>query len=211
MAKWKGITAPELIMLRQIERINFQLRQAVKEFGKESRLYGQYENILTATRKNTLADAGLIRETSSGILQLKADKRAIREYMNYTSYEKTVDRLLKMQTVGQVKQAMINAYSARTKINVKTRAERKAAFESEKRLDNYLFAQLDRVLYQYYKLEGEMGNGREFVSHDEIRSISSGYWTSTEDLQRMLKIANDELNRNKHKIKKEHDDYLAGL
>lgn len=211
MAKWKGITAPELIMLRQIERINFQLRQAVKEFGKESRLYGQYENILTATRKNTLADAGLIRETSSGILQLKADKRAIREYMNYTSYEKTVDRLLKMQTVGQVKQAMINAYSARTKINVKTRAELKAAFESEKRLDNYLFAQLDRVLYQYYKLEGEMGNGREFVSHDEIRSISSGYWSSTEDLQRMLKIANDELNRNKHKIKKEHDDFLAGL
>lgn len=211
MAKWKGITATELIMLRQIERINFQLRQAVKEFGTESRLYGQYENILTATRKNTLADAGLIRETSSGILQLKADKRSIREYMNYTSYEKTVDRLLKMQTVGQTKQAMINAYSARTKMQVKTRAERKAAFESEKRLDNYLFSELDRILYQYYKLEGEMGNGREFVSHDEIRAISTGYWSGTEDLQRMLKIANDELNRNKHKIKKEHDDYLAGL
>lgn len=211
MAKWKGITAPELIMLRQIERINFQLRQAVKEFGKDSRLYGQYENILTSTRKNTLADAGLIRETSSGILQLKADKRAIREYMNYTSYEKSVARLLKMQTVGQVKQAMINAYSARTKIKVTTRAERKAAFESEKKLDNHLFHELDRILYQYYKLEDELGNGREFVSHDEIRSISEGYWSSTEDLQRMLKIANDELNRNKHKIKKEHDDYLAGL
>lgn len=211
MGKWKGITANELIMLRQIERINFQLRQAVKEFGKDSRLYGQYENLLTSTRKNTLADGGLIRETSTGILQLKVGKRSIREYMNYTSYEKSVNRLLKMQTVGQVKESMIKAFHARTKINVKTRAERKAAFESEKKLDAHLFHELDRILYQYYKLEDELGNGREFVSHDELRSISSGFWSSTDDLQRMLKIANDELNRNKHKIKKEHDDYLAGL
>ena len=211
MAKWNGITAPELIMLRQIERINYQLRQAVKEFGTDSRIYNQYENMLTSTRKNTLADAGLIRETSTGILQLRADKRAIREYMNYTAYEKSVDRLLKMQTVGQVKQAMIDAYSARTKMSVKTRAERKAAFESEKRLDNHLFAELDRILYLYYKLENEIGNGRELASHDQLRAISTGFWSSHEDLQEMLRIANAELKANEHKVKKEYDDYLAGL
>lgn len=211
MAKWKGITAPELIMLRQIERINYQLRQVVKEFGMDSRIYNQYENMLTSTRKNTLADAGLIRETSTGILQLRADKRAIREYMDYTAYEKSVDRLLKMQTVGQVKQAMIDAYSARTKMSVKTRAERKAAFESEKRLDNHLFAELDRILYQYYKLEDDIGNGRELASHDQLRAISTGFWSSHEDLQEMLRIANAELQANEHKVKKEYEDYLAGL
>lgn len=211
MAKWKGITAPELIMLRQIERINYQLRQVVKEFGMDSRIYNQYENMLTSTRKNTLADAGLIRETSTGVLQLRADKRAIREYMDYTAYEKSVDRLLKMQTVGQVKQAMIDAYHARTKIDVKTRAERKAAFESEKRLDAHLFKELDRILYQYYKLEDDIGNGRELASHDQLRAISTGFWSSHEDLQEMLRIANAELQANEHKVKKEYDDYLAGL
>lgn len=211
MAKWKGITADELIMLRKIERINYQIRSAVKELGTNSRLYNQYENMLTSTRKNTLGEGGFLRETSSGILQLRVDKRAIREYLNYTAYEKAVDRLNKFQTVGKVKENMIKAYQKRTQISVKTRAERKAAFESEKKLDNYLFSELDRILYQYYKLEDELGNGREFVSHDKIRSMSNGFWTSQDDLHEMLKIANDELERANHKIKHEYDDYLAGL
>lgn len=211
MAKWKGITADELIMLRKIERINYQIRSAVKELGTNSRLYNQYENMLTSTRKNTLGEGGFLHETSSGILQLRVDKRAIREYLNYTAYEKAVDRLNKFQTVGKVKENMIKAYQKRTQISVKTRAERKAAFESEKKLDNYLFSELDRILYQYYKLEDELGNGREFVSHDKIRSLSNGFWTSQDDLQEMLKIANDEMKRANHKIKREYDDYLAGL
>lgn len=211
MAKWKGITADELIMLRQIERINFQLRSAAKEFGMHSRLYGQYENMLTSTRKNTLADAGLLRETKSGVLQLRVGQKAIREYTSYSAYGKAINRLLKVQTVGATKKAMIAAYTARTKIQVKTRAEKQAAFESEKKLDNYLFAQLDRVLYQYYKLEDEYGMGREFTSHDKLRGLSMGYWSSQDDLQRMLKIANDELQKQEHKIKKQYEDYLAGL
>lgn len=211
MAKWKGISAEELVMLRKIERINYQIRSAVKELGTNSRLYGQYENMLTSTRKNTLGEGGFLRESSSGILQLRADRKSIREYLTYTAYEKAVDRLNKMQTVGQVKENMIKAYQARTRITATTRAERKAAFESEKALDNQLFSELDRILYQYYKLEDELGNGREFVSHDQLRALSEGFWTSQDDMQRMLKIANDELQRQNHKIKREYDDYLAGL
>lgn len=211
MGKWKGITAEELIMLRKIERINYQLRATVKEFGMQSRLYNQYDNLLTSTRKNTLADGGFVRESSSGILQLKADKRSIREYLQYSSYEKGVNRLLKVQTVGAAKQAMITAYTKRTGIKVNTRKERHAAFVAQKNMDDFLFAELDRVLFQYYKLEDELGKGREFASHDKLRAVSSGYWSSEEDLQEMLRIAKKELDAKQHKIKKDYEDYLAGL
>lgn len=211
MAKWKGITAEELIMLRKIERINYQLRATVKEFGMQSRLYNQYDNLLTSTRKNTLADGGFVRESSSGILQLKVDKRSIREYLQYSSYEKGVNRLLKVQTVGAAKEAMIKAYTKRTGIKAKTRKERQAAFTAQKKMDDYLFSELDRVLYQYYKLEDELGKGREFASHDQIRAISQGFWSSEEDLQEMLRIAKKEIDSKRHKIKKDYEDYLAGL
>lgn len=211
MGKWKGITADELIMLRQIERINYQLRAVAKEFGEQSRLYRHYENFLTSTRKNTLADAGLIRETKGGVLQIRVDKAAIREMNRYSAYEKAVSRLQKFQTVGQRKKEMIEAYERRKGVSVKGKRETAEAYKQERQFELEVYEKVNDVLYKYYELEKQVGNGKEFTSHDELRRLSRGSHTSPEDLSRMVMIAQRELEREAHDIKEKYDDYLAGL
>lgn len=209
MAKWKGITADELIVLRKIERINFQLRSIAKEFGTESRLYKHYENFLTSTGKNTLAEGGLLRETSSGVLQLRADRRAVVEYQ-YTSYQKALNRVGRFQTVGQRKQQMLRAYEKRTGIDLEgaTRAEIRGAYTEEKDFEKTVYETVNDTLYKYYELEKKVGNGKELVSHDDLRRLSKGSNTDPKDLQKMVEIAKAEIEKETHIVKDEFDDYL---
>lgn len=211
MGKWKGITAEELLILRQIERVNYQLRAIAKEFGTQSRLYRHYENFLTSTKKNTLADAGLIRETKEGaVLQLRADKKAVREYQ-YTAYQKALGRIGKFATVGQRKKEMLEAFQARTGQELQTQADRRAAYLEEKEFERTVYETVNDVLYKYYELEKKLGDGKEFVSHDKLRELSMGSNTDPEDLKQMVEVAKKELAKKRHRFKKEYDDYLKGL
>lgn len=212
MGKWKGITASELITLRQIERINYQIRQIAKEFGTNSRLYRHYENFLTSTSKNSLAEGDLVREMKSGVLQLRADRWAVNEYQ-ISAYQKTLNRVGRFQTVGQRKQQMLAAYQKRTGKDL-TDAKRKdirAAYAEEKQFEKEVYETVNDTLYRYYELEKKVGNGKEFVSHDDLRRLSRGSHTTPEDLQEMLRIAKEELEAAQHNIKEDFDDYLAGL
>ena len=214
MAKWKGITADELMVLRQIERLNYQLRAIAKEFGQESRLYSHYENFLTSTRKNTLGDAGLLRETKEGaVLQLRADRKAVREIMTYTQYQKQLNRASKFRTLGEEKQKMLEGYEKRTgkSLEKASRKEKKAAYEEERKFEREVYEKVNDTLYRYYELEKEVADGKEFVSHDELRRLSKGIHTDPEDLARMVEIAQAEINAAQHQIKDEYDDYLKGL
>ena len=215
MAKWKGITADELTVLRQIERINYQLRAIAKEFGTSSRLYRHYENFLTSTKKNTLAEAGLIRETKQGqLLQIRADKQAVQEIQRFTAYQKAVGRVGRFATVGQQKKRMVEAYRKRTGVKEDyefTRAEEREAYRQEKQFEKDVYDTVNDVLYRYYELEKDVADGKEFVSHDQLRRFSKGSWTDPEDLKEMIRIANEELAKEQHEIKEEYDDYLAGL
>lgn len=215
MAKWKGITAEELIVLRQIQRLNYQLRAIHKEFGSSGRLYQHYENFLTQTRKNTLGEAGLLRETKEGsVLQLKADKRSVQEIMRYTQYQKQLNRAGKFSTLGQYKKRMIQAYQARTGKSLEgaKRKDIQAAYKEEKQFEQDVYETVNDVLYRYYELEKkEAGEGKEFASHDELRRLSKGSHTDPEDLKRMVEIVNQELEAENHEIKDQYDDYLAGL
>lgn len=214
MAKWKGITADELMVLRQIERLNYQLRAIAKEFGQESRLYSHYENFLTSTRKNTLGDAGLLRETKEGaVLQLRADRKAVREIMTYTQYQKQLNRASKFRTLGEEKQHMLQAYERRTgkSLEKAKRKEKQEAYKDEREFEKNVYEKVNDTLYRYYELEKEVADGKEFASHDELRRLSKGSHTDPDDLARMVEIAQAELNAAQHQIKDEYDDYLKGL
>ena len=203
--RWKGITADELEILRQVERINFQIRQAVKEFGKNSRLYQQYESILTPRNRPGLVHGMMAAHNKSGILQLSIKRKDIKDYV-LGSYKRDLTQLSKMQTVGEVKKQMIKAYETRKGVKVKTRAERKAAYSEEKQYDQGLFDQLTALLGRYYELEKKLGV--EFTSHQQLRDLSKGAFTSHDDLKQMLQIVTDELEKEHHAIA---EDYLAGL
>lgn len=205
MARWKGITAEELLILREVERINYQIRQAASQLGKSSRLYQQYENVLTPTNRPGLTQGLMAKHNKAGVLQLSIAKKDIKQYV-LGSYNRDLQQLGKMPTIGQVKQEMISAYEARTGMKVKTRAERRVAYEREKQYDQGLFDQLTGLLGRYYELEKKQGV--EFSSHQKLRDISKGVFTSQDDLKQMLQIVTDELERERHQIA---DDYLAGL
>lgn len=215
MAKWKGITADELQVLRQIERLNYQLRAIAKEFGQESRLYSHYENFLTSTRKNTLGDAGLLRETKEGsVLQLRADRKAVREIMTYTQYQKQLNRASKFRTLGEEKQHMLQAFEKRTgkSLEKAKRKEKQSAYKEEREFEKNVYEKVNDTLYRYYELEKKVaGKGNEFASHDLLRSLSKGSHTSPENLEMMVNLAEQELKASEHQIKTEYDDYLKGL
>ena len=141
MAKWKGITADELIVLREIERINYQMRSAAKEFGMNSRLYNQYVNMLFPRSGTGLGSGRMHRLMESGVVQLRTDKAAVKQYV-IGSYKRDLKQLSRIQTVSQTKQNMINAYVSRNHIDpasMKSRAARRAAIEAEKKYDQTLF------------------------------------------------------------------------
>ena len=206
MAKWKGITADELMILRQIQAINYQIRQVAAEFGTDSRLYKQYESMLFPRRRVGLGQARMTDVNAKGIVQIKAGKSFVRQYV-ITAYTRELNRLSKMRTVGQEKQSMIEAYELRTKKKVKTRAERAAVVKEmiEKRS---LFDEVNEYAGKYYELEKKLAPGMEFASHRKLRELSKGYWSSDEDLKDMIKIMKKELKAEKHRVTK---DYLEGL
>lgn len=210
MGKWKGMTADEMQVLREIERINFQIRSAAKEFGMNSRLYQQYESMLFPRSGTGLGSGRMHRHMESGVVQLRTDKGAIKQYV-LGSYRKDLKQLGRMETVGQVKKHMVSAYAQRKGIDESTmkRADRKAALAEEKRYDQGLFDKVSQFLDIYYKLENEvLPMGGEFASHEQLRQISRGHWSSYDELNQMLTTITNELETEHHIAVK---NFLEGL
>ena len=212
MGKWKGMTADELQVLRQIERINYQIRSAAKEFGMNSRLYQQYETMLFPRSGTGLGSGRMHRHMQSGVVQLRADRAAISQYV-LGSYQRDLKQLSRMQTVGQVKESMVQAYIARNpKVDpdsLKTRAGRRAAIAAEKKYDQGLFDKVSQFLDIYYKLENEvLPIGGEFATHAQLRELSKGHWSSYDELNRMLDTITHELEEEHHIAVK---NFLEGL
>lgn len=204
MAKWKGITADELQVMKEIQRINFQMRSAAKEFGMNSRLYQQYESLLFPRSNTGLGSGRMHRHMKSGVVQLRTDKAAIKQYV-LGDYRRDLKQLGQMQTVGQTKKNMLEAYQARNpKVDpesLKTRAGRKAAIEEEKKYDQGLFDQVSQFLDLYYKLEDKLlPTGGEFATHQQLRDISRGHWSSYDELRQMLDVAKKELEAEQHNV-----------
>lgn len=210
MGKWKGMTTEELQVLREIERINFQIRSAAKEFGMNSRLYHQYENMLFPRSGLGLGSGRMHRHMESGVVQLRTDKGAIRQYV-LGSYRKDLKQLGRMETVGEVKKHMVSAYAQRKRIDESTmkRADRKEALEAEKKYDQGLFDKVSQFLDIYYKLENEvLPMGGEFASHEQLRQISKGHWSSYDELNQMLTTITTELEAEHHIAVK---NFIEGL
>lgn len=173
----------------EIKRINRQITQAAKVFGKDSRLYQQYESILFPRSGTGIGQGLLTRENKSGIIQISRSKRSLQEIADISNYQRGLDQLSRMQTVQQAKEKMIEKYTERTGITVKTAAEKKEAIQAE--IENYqtIQAVLADKLHIIYQLEDEMG-GLKTVGHTMIEEMSKGHWNSTKELKDMIEVAN---------------------
>lgn len=199
---------------REINRINRQIRQAFTIMGKESRLAKQYETILSGYSeggKQINKDAPMqydkmLRYTNAGIPQLSRSKKTI-EMIRTGSIGNTLIQLGRQQTVQEAQKAMVKAYEKRTGQKVKGKAAAKAAVQSEVNLYKKTQSKMSSALMEMYRIEKE--RGVKFKNHDEIKKLSKGRWTSQEDLDKMIDLAEETINNENAAIIEQHDA-LAG-
>lgn len=182
MARWKGMTADQLLIKREIDRINRQIRQAAAVFGTESGLYKHYLTLI-APHSQISFGHDMVRENAAGVIQLSVSKKSIIEMQNYTQYSKRLKQLGNVPTVQATRQQYIRSYEARTGEKVKSRSEQEKAITSVREEMKSLFYDVGDLLREYYELERKYGS--RFASHDEIKALSKGYNSSIADLQAM--------------------------
>lgn len=180
--RWKGMTAEQLIIKREIDRINRQIRSAAAVFGTESGLYKHYMTLIAPDSKISFGH-DMVRENKQGIIQLSLSRKSIVQMQQFTQYSKRLQQLGKVPTVQATRQQYIKSYEERTGEKVKTRSQEAAAISSVREELKGLFYDVSTLLEQYYSLERKQG-GR-FVSHDTLKGLSKGYRSTAKDLQAM--------------------------
>ncbi len=207
------LTAEQKAIDRELNRINRQIRQAYKIFGRESRLAQQYETLLYTGGKSRKTDStapaqytDMVRYTKEGVPQLARSAKAIR-MIQTGSAANAVMQLGRMQTVQSAQKAMAAAYERRTGQKVKSRADMAAAVQAELNVYQTTQGALGRALTEMYRIERE--RGIKFKGHEKIAQMSKGRWTSQETLQEMAQIAQETIQNENAEIISQQDR-LAG-
>lgn len=199
----KDLTPEQQAIDREIKRINAQIKAAYTRLGPGSRLAKQYETILMpGTGKDRLVDRQVYSNGKqqpmvrwkNGIPQISRSKAAIMTIQK-TPVANDVIQLGRMQTVQSAQKAMIKAYEKRSGQKVKTAKDKKAAIESEVSRYINLEGSLATALGKMYAIERK--RGIRLKAHDDIKKLSKGYWTSDDNMQDMLRIANEAITNDK--------------
>lgn len=202
MAKSRFDSAQDMIIKREIDRVNRQIKQAFTKLGSESRLAKQYGTLIMGSEKEIAEDSllnrytldrrtgqqkPLIRLDKNGIPQISTGKSAIAEFRDITEMQKKLRLLGRQQTVQAAQKAMIKAYEKQSGMKVRTRAEQREAIASE--VERYQSSQtiFNGQLMQLYEIRKR--RGIELQAIQDIKKISKGRWTSDEELKAMQEIA----------------------
>lgn len=202
MAKSRFDSAQDMIIKREIDRINRQIKQAFTKLGSESRLAKQYATLIMGSEIDVAEDSllkrytldrrtgqqkPLIRLDKNDIPQISTGKSAIAEFRDITEMQKKLRLLGRQQTVQASQKAMIRAYEKQSGMKVRTRAEKQEAIASE--LKRYQSSQtiFNGQLMQLYEIRKR--RGIELQAIQDIKKISKGRWTSDEELKAMQEIA----------------------
>lgn len=174
---------------REIKRINRQITQAAKTFGKESRYYQNYEAMLFPRSGTGIGSGNLVRYNKNGIIQISRGKQAVAEIGAVTGYQKALFHLGNVPTVKETKEKMIKSYEERHNVKVKRKEDIARVIIEERNEFNALEKTLSMALGQMY--EAEKNGGFRFVNHNEIDDLSKGRYTDKETLERMKELAED--------------------
>lgn len=202
MAKSRFDSAQDMIIKREIDRVNRQIKQAFTKLGSESRLAKQYGTLIMGSEKEIAEDSllnrytldrrtgqqkPLIRLDKNGIPQISTGKSAIAEFRDITEMQKKLRLLGRQQTVQAAQKAMIRAYEKQSGMKVRTRAEQREAIASEVKRYESSQAIFNGQLMQLYEIRKR--RGIELQAIQDIKKISKGRWTSDEELKAMQEIA----------------------
>lgn len=203
MAKSRYESAEQMLIKREIDRINRQIKMAYKNLGEQSYLATQYRTILQGAPEKVERDSllhgkalnlrtgkieNIVRFTDAGIPQLSTGKSTLNEFQNITAMRKQLKMLGKLQTVAHTQEQMIKAYRAENPNVTKITRKDKAAIIQEM-ADRYAGSENFRQNFLNPLYEYEKKNGVSLVALNEIRATSKGKWTSQEEYEQMIEIA----------------------
>lgn len=197
MAK-KSLTPEQRAIDAMIKRINRKIA-GIAELGAESRQYQQIMTVLgdDAHRSWATLSGEMTLKDKKGYIQLSRSEAALAMY-SMENYQRALRQIDRMQSASSARRAMIAAYKARTGIKVKTKAEKEAAVQAELDWYRQMQGKLDRALMEMYRIEAE--RGLYFEGHREIKQKSKGRWTSSQELEEMLDIAQRIANEEDQRI-----------
>lgn len=202
MAKSRFESAQDMIIKREIDRVNRQIKQAFTKLGAESRLAKQYGTLIMGSEKEIAEDSllnrytldrrtgkqkPLIRLDKNGIPQISTGKSAIAEFRDITEMQKKLRLLGKQQTVQAAQKAMIRAYEKQSGMKVRTRSEQREAIAAEVKRYQSSQSIFNGQLMQLYEIRKR--RGIELQAIQDIKKISKGRWTSDAELEAMQEIA----------------------
>ena len=201
----KHLTPEQQKMDTMIKRINSQMVQAAKTFGVNSREYQQYESIIfgfgwSGKQHNpvSIGAGNIIRKNADGILQISRSRVALFDLTTFKSYTRAVTALTNLPTVREAKKQALQAYTGRTGITPKTKAEKEAAIKEEIAAEQTAAAAFESALQEIYRMERE--RGVSYQGLDEIRKLSKGSGTSLSDLSKMMEIADNIVKQEDQRI-----------
>lgn len=197
MAK-QSLTPEQKAIDAMIKRINRKIA-GIAKLGSESRQYQQIMTVLgdDAERSWGTMSGEMTLQNKKGYLQLSRSKAALGLY-SLDQYQRALRQIDRMQSASAARKAMIEAYKARTGIKVKTKAEKEAAVQAELLWYQQMQGKLERALMEMYRIEAE--RSIYFEGHREIKKKSKGRWTSSEELEEMLDIAQRIANEEDQRI-----------
>lgn len=198
-----ALTGFEITTEREIKRINFQIQQTAKIFGKQSSQYAYYESMLTKLEGGKFA-----RYNKQGVVQISRTKTAVSQLTEKgATGQKALTKLSKQKTVKEQLQRAQQRYTKRTGVSPKTAKEKQAAQYEQIAYEKNLQDELNSTLREYYKHLSEKGQGLT-ETQIQLRSISKGKRTKNEDLQTMINIAKEAIQKEDYEIT---NNYLGGV
>lgn len=195
----KKLTPAQKEMDNFVKRLNSKITKIAKEFGTDSRAYQQIYEILSGmnaagkrTNRFSILSGGYTRETDQGIIQVSRSVKSLAN-MEIKQYLRALNRVAKLPTASQIKKNIVASYEKANQTKVKGKEAKAVVVQEAMAADKTIAKRLENALQAVYNLQQKYGY--EFKAMQDIKKMSRGRYTSTEDLEKMIAAA-EEIQRN---------------
>lgn len=218
---FKNLTPEQKEMDKLVKALNTKIKKIHEAFGTDSRSYQQIYEILSGfnaagkrTNRFSVLSAGFTREDESGLIQISRSSKALAN-LEIKQYLKALKRVAQLPSAATIKKNIVNAYiEEHTTTDPKTGKKKKPKLKKADKAqivkeamekDRSMAKRLEKTLETFYALQRKYGY--EFRALQDIKALSRGRFTSAEDLEKMIQIAEDTIRNEDKQIQA---DLFAG-
>lgn len=208
---WKQLSAQQKAVDKLVQSVNRKIAGIAAKLGTDSRAYKQIEDILWGmnaagkrVQRYNVGSAGFVRD-KNGIVQISRSTKALAN-LEIKNYMKALRKIAQLPTAAQIEKKIIQAYEETHGVKIKGKANKQQIVQQALQKDLSLGSRLDQALQALYTLRDQIGMELKTIS--DIKSLSKGRYTSQDDLEKMIELAEAEIAKEDHEIQ---EDLFAGF